>query len=166
MFKAIDLLTESAASPVKQAWDGLIRDIQKYVEHNRTTNGSMANLARGDVVFASGQGEVSAAIADVAEYPVAVCAMDIDIGDNGIVRTAGYAYVRFADDLTLVGGTPAYVSAAVAGRATDVLPNPARRIGIIADASGYQGDPTIAATYNPFAFVCLGYLCAPFELQG
>ena len=161
MFKAIDLLIESAASPVKQAWDGLIRDIQKYVEHNRATNGSMADLARGDVVFASGQGEVSAALADInGEDNIAVCAMDIDAGDNGIVRTAGYAYVRFEDGLgTLVGGTPAYVSGTDFGRATDVPPVPTRRIGIIADGSVYNG--VLGVGYNPFALVCLGYACAP-----
>lgn len=156
MFKAIDLLVESAASPVKQAWDGLIRDIQKYVEHNRVSNVSGVALARGDVVYASGQGEVTAMIADAGapEENIAVCAMDIATGDTGIVRTAGYAYVHFENDLTLVGGTPAYVSAATAGLATDAAPALARRIGIIADASGYSNA-------NPFALVCLGYSCAP-----
>jgi len=164
MFKAIDLLVESAASPVKQAWDGLIRDIQKYVEHNRATNGSLVNLARGDVVFASGQGEVSSAIADVdGEENIAVCAMDIDIGDNGIVRTTGYAYVHFEDNRNLEEGTPAYVSATEAGKATNDEPGIVRRVGIIADASGYNGVPG-GVGYNPFALVCLGYSCAPVAL--
>ncbi|MFA5053219.1 MAG: hypothetical protein WC565_04135 [Parcubacteria group bacterium] len=166
MFKAIDLLVESAASPVKQAWDGLIRDIQKYVEHNRATNGSLVNLARGDVVFASGQGEVSSAITDIdGEENIAVCAMDIAIGDSGIVRTTGYAYVHFEDDLTdFIEGEPAYLSDSFAGRATHEAPiGFPKRIGIIADVSGYQGNPLLPG-YNPFALVCLGYSCAPVAL--
>jgi len=88
MFKAIDLLTESAASPIKQAWDGLIRDIQKYVEHNRASNDSGVALVRGDIVYASDHGEVTAAIYDpmLVEFPVAVCAMDIPNGSSGVLR--------------------------------------------------------------------------------
>jgi len=163
MFKAIDLLTESA-TPLKQAWDGLIRNIQNYVEHNRATNSSGTDMARGDIVYASDHGEVTLAIYDgmALEEPIAVCAMDIDDGDNGVVRTNGYALVHFEDGLTLVEGTPAYLSGSDAGQATDVDPGGGVRIGIIANATGYNGVPGVG--YNPFAYVCLGYTCAPFSL--
>ena len=163
MFKAIDLLTESAASPIKQAWDGLIRDIQKYVEHNRASNDSGVALVRGDIVYASDHGEVTAAIYDpmLVEFPVAVCAMDIPNGSSGVLRTGGLAHVHFENGLdgTLVEGTPIYLSATDAGRATNVDPGSGIRIGILADATDYNG--VLGVGYNPFARVCLGYSCAP-----
>jgi hypothetical protein len=162
MFKSIDMATGN--HQIRQAFKRLVRVIQTELEHKRVYNESGSDMVKGDIVYCSGGvREVGLALADTEAHAdwVGVMSEPAADGESGIARTEGYALVRFEDNLTLVSGTDAYVSASEAGAATNVLVDPgnfASRVGIIGDHSNYVGNPALE-TYNPFAYVFLGHCC-------
>lgn len=159
MFKVVDLNLN--AGPLKNAWLRLNRQIQTEVEHKRVTNAEGGAMARGDVVCATtGQRQVLLATAADPETSndVGVMAEPTASGSLGVMRTRGYAYVRFEDGLDLVEGTQCFVSDTDAGAATDEQPGDPLAIGIIADAQDYVTED------NHFAWVILGHCCLPEEV--
>jgi hypothetical protein len=162
MFKHIDVPV--ADGRIRQAWGKLIRKIQTDVEHKRVTNAAPSPRPRGEIVYAFGNNSVAPALAmnDAQSEWVGVWAEPVAGNGQGIIRYQGYAYVLFEDGLSLVGGTPAYISAngLFPGAATDIAPVLSKRIGTIANATGYIGVP--GDGYNPYAWVWLGRCCTPF----
>lgn len=157
MFKWLD--SETSDFQIRGAWNRLIRTIQIYIEHNQVTNNLVNGLARGDIVYASGNRQVAKAInTDPATAMwVGVMSDNSAQGENGVMRRQGYAYVHFKDGEVLVEGQPVYVSD-TAGLATMVGPNsPAwtSRIGILGDGTEY------ISVDNPYAWVFLGHCCEP-----
>jgi len=156
MFRSIDL-NISLPSAIKSAWRELVKHIQQHVEHNRVVSGeAVVDMAIGTIAHSSDDGEVSLA----TELWSGVLCQPAEPGDEVVMRTDGYARVLFIDGLAIDGGDVAYVSA-TPGFATNVPGTD--RLGIVADASEYDGDPG-SPTYNPYAMVCLGYQCAPFPV--
>ena len=159
MFKSVDLFIEST-SPIKSAWRRLVTFIQEHVEHNRVT--SLSDGPVGSVVFVSDDKKVSLATAATDKWTGVTC-QPVEIGGSCVIRTDGYAFVRFNDGLTMEDqeGKPVWISS-VSGVATNDDSEGGKgltRIGILADASEYVGVPGL--TYNPYAYVCLGYVCGP-----
>lgn len=157
MFKYIDLPTNDGR--IRQAWNKLVRKIQTNVEHKLVTNAAPSPRDKGELVYAHADGAVAPTLAtgDPTSEWVGVWAEPVAGNGKGIIRYQGYAYVKFEDLPHLTVGTAAYVSAAIngAGLATDVAPGIAKRIGTIANTTGYVG-----AT-NPYAWVWLGRCCTP-----
>jgi hypothetical protein len=163
MFSHIDLLTSDGR--IRQVWSKFIRTIQTELEHKRVTNGTVLAMTRGQVVYATaGNRQVALALAtndapgDISGEAVGVMTEPTPAATQGVMRYQGYAYVRFEAGLVLVGGTAVYVSETEAGSATNVVPPNVRRIGTIADGTGY-------GVANPFAWVWLGRTCAPVDTQ-
>jgi hypothetical protein len=164
MFNHIDMPVTDGR--IRQAWGKLIRKIQTDVEHKRVTNAAPAPLPKGMMVYVFGDNSVAPtlATADPTSEWVGVWAEPVAGNGQGIIRYQGYAYVLFEDGLApLVSGTPAYISATDVGAATDVAPGIAKRIGTIANATGYNGVPGVG--YNPYAWVWLGRCCTPVGQQ-
>jgi hypothetical protein len=142
MFKTIDL--QGLMGPIKNAWLKLNRYIQTHVEHARVINTTPKQIAP-----AIGTSAAAAEVVGVMAEPMAA-------NGQAVMRTHGYAYVKFETDLSLTEGTPAFLSATAAGCATDNSPNPSTawvsKLGIIADATGYSNA-------NPYAYVVLGNCC-------
>jgi len=141
----------------------MYRVLATKVEHYRPTNGEApgVSLQIGEVVFASGDDEVSRAY---SEEVTGAAARWVGVVDNGgasgarvSVKTAGRVLVRFKDGETLNSaavGTPVYVSDVV-GRATmtNVGLTFSSAIGVLEDGSEYvSGD-------NPVAYVYLRSIC-------
>jgi hypothetical protein len=160
MFKIIDL--SGMLGPVKNSWFKLGRQIQTEVEHKRVTNSTGNAMVRGDVVYGiTGDRQVALADADAsatAEW-VGIMAEPTLAGAQGVMRTSGYALVKFIDGIVPVAGTPAYVSG-TAGAASNADNGAfSMRIGIIADPTGY------VSVQNPFAWVVLGHCCEPLVVD-
>jgi hypothetical protein len=170
MFKAIDLMVN--AGPLKNAWERLIRQIQTEVEHKRVTNDTVTDMVKGEIVYmTAGNRQAALAIATAAASSrwAAVMAEPTAAGEQGISRTDGYALVKFEDNLdNVVGneGLGVVLSETTAGTASMDWPVVAGsytvRIGILADATEYDGVPA-SDTYNPYAWVVLGHRCFPSE---
>jgi len=162
MFKHTDMPINDGR--IRQAWGKFVRKIQTDIEHKRVSNAAIAPLPRGMLVYAFADNAVAPtlATAELTSEWVGVWAEPVAGFGQAIMRYQGYAYVLFEDGLApLVSGTAAYISAADAGAATNVPPVIAKRIGTIADATGYNGVPGVG--YNPYAWVWLGRCCTPVE---
>jgi hypothetical protein len=157
MFKTIDL--QGLMGPIKNAWLKLNRYIQTHVEHARVINSTANPIGKGILVYqTTTPKQIAPAIGTSAAAAEVVGVMAEPMAANGqaVMRTHGYAYVKFETDLSLTEGTPAFLSATAAGCATDNSPNPSTawvsKLGIIADATGYSNA-------NPYAYVVLGNCC-------
>jgi len=157
MFQNIDLNLN--AGPIKNAWMRLIRQIQTTVEHMRVTNDTVADMAKGDIVYlTAGDRQAALAIATAAATSrwVGVVAEPIPAGARGIARTDGYAYVRFETGLDMTGneGMQVFLSTTDAGAASITQPqdNFTKVVGTLADATLYTND-------NPYAWVVLRDCC-------
>jgi hypothetical protein len=162
MFQNIDLNLN--AGPIKNAWMRLIRQIQTEVEHKRITNDTVANMAKGDIVYMM-DGDRQAALADASAEAsanwAAVVAEPIVAGERGIARTDGYALVRFEDDLgdlSASEGQAVWLSEDVPGAATVAAP---QGIGSYVVVVGILADAQLYTALNPFAWVVLGHCCLP-----
>lgn len=147
-------------------WEKLCTILQKYMEHHPVTNGTLDAMAKGDIVRASGDREVSLALADTSDNAEWVGVLDgvpvVPAGAKTDMATSNVALVRFEDGLTLNEGQPCYLSGTVGGAATTFanldVANFSIRVGIVVDASDY------VTVDNHFAHVLLGRCCAPAEI--
>lgn len=155
MFNTIDVPTND--SQIRQFWHKLIRVIQTELEHKRVTNGSVASLVKGDLLYAaSGDRVMRQAVNSTAAQADWVCVASepIAASERGIARTEGYGLVRFVTGLTMVEGVQVYVSD-TAGAATNVAPDDpdyTSVVGILGNADDYTD-------LNPYAYVFLGHCC-------
>ena len=163
MFKVLDC--ETTKQEIRQGLRAFIRKIQTDVEHTRVINGSGDAMIRGHVCRASDDRTVDLAVNDTVANAtwVGVMTEPTPDGQQGVMRTEGYAYVAFTGDIGAGNeGLPVYVSE-VAGLATIVEPNPATSYiaicGLLADATEFD------AVTNPFAWVWLGHCCARVARQ-
>lgn len=168
MFKKVDLL--GTFGPLKNGWIKLNRKIQTKIEHQRVFNATGAPVIRGHVlcgVAGAEQVDLADASAAATSEWCGIAAEPAPAAGQFVMRTSGYALVYFDDVLALANaeGTPIYLSE-TAGRATNVVPIAgfSIRMGILADATGYDG-VVASPTYNPFAWVVLGHCCEPLVVD-
>jgi hypothetical protein len=119
------------------------------------TNAAATPLLAGEVVRINGDATVTRAQANTeanATGVVGVTLRGIPVGTPGRIVNSGYAFVLLEVGLTPVAGDPLWLSAATAGRATNVVPSIPLGLGVIKDASLYAAtggvlvDLSIAAT--------------------
>lgn len=123
----------------------------------RYTNASGGALVRGEIVrAAAGVRQATTALADMMSNVVGVLGTVDSLGASGggsfnAVLT-GTARVLLETGLSPAGGDRIFISAATAGRGTNVAPATEVEIGVIADASRYTADSTVEAVlYGSFA---------------
>lgn len=155
MFKVVDI--ETSDIRIQTAWRGLQRIVQTVIEHVRVFNDTGVAMARGDVVQLDTVGNRTVALAQsgasITPFPsFAVVCEAIPDGGSGIARYQGETYCAFDDVPGLVGGTPAYLSAATPGRLTNIANGD--YVGIISNAADY------VTVDNHFAYVIVNRCCA------
>ena len=156
----------SGITTIDEQWGKLVTKLQKYVEHHPVTNASGGALAKGDIVRAdAGVRQAVLALADSEAHAEWIGVLDgspvVAAGAKTDMATSNVQLVRFVDALTLVEGTPCYLSEVTAGAASNALPATGFviRVGIIVDASMY------VTLSNHYALVLLGRCCTPTEVQ-
>lgn len=125
-------------------WGVMMSLLRRFVEHFPVTNGSGGALAFGDVLYVSGNREVSQAIATssaAADY-VGVAAEPAAAGAQVVMATGNIARVRMESGLIPAANEQVFVSASDSGAATNVQPvgggEYVMQIGWIWDASMYD----------------------------
>lgn len=104
------------------------------------TNGAATPLLPGEIVRVSGNGIVTRAQANTIGNSIGVVGAMLSltpVGARGRVVNSGYAFVLLDAGLAPVAGNVLWLSAATAGRATNVVPSQAVGLGVIKDASIY-----------------------------
>ncbi len=108
------------------------------------------SLIQGELVRVSATNGIVRAQADssghVLGYEGVVQSGKVGPGGPVIVRTAGRERVLLVPGLTVAASDLLYVSAAVAGRGTNVAPGIPVPVGTIVDASDYATDNSVIAT--------------------
>jgi len=112
--------------------------------YNNTTQ-----LVQGELVRVSGTNGVVRAQADSSEhvlgYEGVVESGSVGPGGPVIVRQSGRQRVLLVSGLTVSEGNLLYVSPAVAGRGTNVVPGIPVPVGTVVDASNYSDDNSVTA---------------------
>jgi hypothetical protein len=116
------------------------------------SNAEADMLLRGEVVRISGNSAVLRAQANLPANVVGLAGVmfnDTATGGLGSVATSGRAFVLLEPALVPVAGQALWVSAATAGRATNVAPALPVYLGVIKDASGYATTGGVLADLAP-----------------
>lgn len=118
----------------------------------QVTNAAGSDLLAGEVVRLNGNATVTRAQADIPANVaglVGVMQAATALGALGPVISSGRGFVLLEAALAPVAGDALWVSATVAGRATNVAPALAVYLGVIKDASGYGATGGVIADLAP-----------------
>ena len=121
--------------------------VESAISEN-VTNASGSSLMVGEVVRISANDAVARSQADVPANLQGTVGVVMIGGANGVtvtITTDGKARVLLEPALVPVAGQTLFVSATIAGSATNVAPVNALSIGIIKDTSSYATDGTVVA---------------------
>lgn len=169
MFKNIQLLISNG--PFKQAFQSLIREIQKRISATYVHNTSGLTLVRGqNVAYTTGDREValSDATSESGSQKSArgigvVLKTSVPNGAWFVMRTDDLTYQLFEPDLDPppVAGDPVFLSSATPGLATNVEPvgggDFVTKIGTVADGTIYAAETA--------CYIEQKYCCEPVVVE-